>query len=98
MGLYITSVDGSSDKVSKYQENLDYQGQEVVSAPLRNPRRLRQGYQRVLRQFKSKIEDLKDKISSINKISVGSTQDKDYLIQVYMYQYELVDMRDHGVY
>ena len=86
MGLYRTTVDGSSDKGIKDQENLADKVQEVVSAPLRNPSRLRRGDQRALRQLKRKIEDLKDKIFSIKHISVGSTQDKCYLIQVDMYQ------------
>ena len=97
MGIYISSVDGSSDKVSKYQENLYYQVREVVSSPLRNPKRLRRDDQRALKYLKSEIESSKDKLFIIKHISAGSTQAKWYLVQMYMDQLYPVSVRYYWV-
>ena len=49
-------VDDSSDEVSKYKENPDYQEQEeVLLIPLRKPIRIRRGDQRSLSHLKSDI-------------------------------------------
>ena len=94
-----SSVDGSSEKGGKYQENLDdkYQ-EEVISDPHRNPRRIIWGEQRALRHLKNENQSSKDKLCFIRKISAGSTKDKWYLIQVDMDQYDMVALRDYGVY
>ena len=54
------SVDLSSDKGSKDQENLDDQEQEVVSPSRRNSRRIRGGDQIPLIYLKRNIESSKD--------------------------------------
>ena len=72
-----SSDGGSNDKISKDQENLeDKEQEEVVVVPLRNPRRLRRGDQRSLRQLKSEIESSKEKLFFIRHIVAGSTQAK----------------------
>ena len=54
---------GSSEEGIKDQENLDGQEQEEVTlVPCRNPRRLRRGDQREVRQLKNGIEISKDKL------------------------------------
>ena len=60
-----SSVDRSSDKGRKYQEDLDDQEkEEVVSSTLRNPRSIRKGDQRELRNLKCEIKISKDNIFS----------------------------------
>ena len=60
-----SSVDRSSDKRRKYQEDLDDQEkEEVVSSTLSNPRSIRKGDQRELRNLKCEIKISKDNIFS----------------------------------
>ena len=60
------SVDGSSDKGIKDQDNLDDNEQKVVLAPCNNPRRIIRGDQRALRHIKSKIKSSNYKLFFIN--------------------------------
>ena len=82
-----SSDGGLRDEERKDQENLEGQEQEeVVLVHHRNPRRIRRGDQRALRQLKSETESLNDKLFLINHIAPGSTQAKCYLLLVDMDQ------------
>ena len=70
----------------------------MVLVTCRNPRILRQGDQRALRQLKRKIESSNNKLFFVKHISAGSTQAIIYLVQVDMEQSDPIDMRDYGVY
>ena len=54
--------------------------------------------QTALRQLKSEFEGSNDNLFLIKHKSVGSTQDKWYLIQANLYQSYLVAMKYYGVY
>ena len=66
----------------------------MVLYPSRNPRRLRRGDQRSLKQPKSEIESSKYKISFIKNISSGSTQD---ILVLDKYGYGTFRSGYHGV-
>ena len=75
----------------------DNQKQEkVVSIPHRNPRNLRRGNQKALRQLKIDIEKPKDELFFIKHIAAGSTQAKWYLEQEDMDQSGTVAMQEYG--
>ena len=60
--------------------------------------RLIQGYQRAIRQLISEIESSKENHFFIKHIAAGSIKAKWYLIQVDMYQSDLVAMKDYDMY
>ena len=64
----------------------------MVSVSRSNPRSVRRGDQRALRQVKVNIEKSKDRLFFVKHIAAGSAQAKCYLVQVDIEQWYIVTM------